>query len=66
MKLVTLDLLLVSDDQHDFWTSRRKIRWKEGETTIVSRESLIEMKRLAGRAQDLADIEKLLEVTDES
>ena len=65
-ELVTLDLLLVSDDQHDFWTSRRKVRWKEGETTVVSREALIEMKRLAGRAQDFADIEKLLEVTDES
>ena len=65
-ELVTLDLLLVSDDQQAFWTDRRRIRWKEGETTVVSRESLIEMKRRAGRVQDLADIEKLLEVADES
>lgn len=65
-ELITLDLLLVSDDQQRFWTDRRRIRWKEGETTVVSRESLIAMKRLAGRTQDLADIEKLQEVTDES
>lgn len=66
-ELVTLDLLLVSDDdQRDFWTDRVKIRWDHGETAVVSRESLIAMKQVAGRKQDLADIEKLEEVTNES
>jgi hypothetical protein len=65
MELVTLDLLLIADDQSSFWTDRRRIRWREGETTVVSRAALIEMKRLSGRTQDLADIEKLLEVADE-
>jgi hypothetical protein len=66
-ELVTLDLLLVTDEnQHDLWTNRVRLEWKEGETTVVSRESLIAMKRVAGRRQDLADIEKLEEVTDES
>lgn len=65
-ELITLDLLLVSDEQRDIWDDRRKINWKEGQTSVVSRDSLIKMKRLAGRTQDLADIEKLQEVTDES
>ena len=66
-ELVTLDLLLVSeDDPYDFWTDRLRVLWKEGETSVVSRKSLIGMKRVAGRKQDLADIEKLEEVTDES
>lgn len=66
-ELLTLDLLLVSeDDPHDFWTDRVRVRWKDGETSVVSRKSLIGMKRIAGRKQDLADIEKLEEVTDGS
>lgn len=66
-ELVTLDLLLVSDeDSHDFWSDRVRVVWKEGETSVVSRNSLIGMKRVAGRKQDLADIEKLEEMTDES
>src|SRR5215217_1571059 len=52
-ELVTLDLLLVSeDDPHDFWTDRVRVVWKEGETSVVSRKSLIGMKRVAGRKQD--------------
>ena len=65
-ELITLDLLLVSDEKQAFWTDRERIRWNAGETTVVSRKSLIEMKRLAGRTQDLADIEKLLGGVDES
>lgn len=65
-QLVTLDLLLVSEEHREIWAGRQKIGWKEGETYVVSRQGLIQMKRLAGRTQDLADIEKLSEVTDES
>lgn len=65
-QLITLDLRLVSDEQRDIWDDRQKINWKEGQTSVVSRDSLIKMKRLAGRTQDLADIEKLQEVNDAS
>ena len=65
-ELIILDLLLVSDEMQAFWIDRERIRWNAGETTVVSRKSLIEMKRLAGRTQDLADIEKLLGGVDES
>jgi hypothetical protein len=35
------------------------VRLPEGPLSVVSRGTLIRMKRLAGRAQDIADIEKL-------
>jgi hypothetical protein len=41
-----------------------EVQLPEGPVTVVSRAMLIRMKRLAGRAQDIADIEKL-EVADE-
>jgi hypothetical protein len=33
--------------------------FEEGPDVVVSRDTLLRMKRLAGRAQDLVDIEKL-------
>jgi hypothetical protein len=65
-ELITLDLLLIQGEYQEIWDGRQKIRWREGETSVVSREGLIKMKSLAGRPQDLVDIEKLREVTDES
>lgn len=65
-QLITLDLLLVTEDEQELWKDRQKISWREGETSVVSRESLIKMKLLAGRTQDLSDIERLREVDDES
>lgn len=58
-QLITLDLLLVPDDDREFLADRERIAWSEGETVVVSRDSLIKMKQIAGRSQDLADIEKL-------
>ena len=63
--LMTLDLLLVSDEHQDIWAGRQKIDWREGKTSVVSRDGLMKMKRLAGRPQDLLDIEKLSEEVDE-
>lgn len=65
-KLYTLDLLLVGDNMTDVWESREKMKWKEGDSWVVSREGLIKMKELAGRKQDLLDIENLREASDES
>ncbi|MCC6453016.1 MAG: hypothetical protein IT171_08990 [Acidobacteria bacterium] len=65
-ELVTIDLLLVNELMNDVWRSRKLLQWAEGEVVVVSREGLVKMKLLAGRKQDLLDIEKLREAEDES
>jgi len=57
--LMTLDLLLVRDTRDPIWTSRERAQWRGRELVVVSRAGLIEMKRRAGRPQDLADIDRL-------
>jgi len=59
-----LDLLVADAAFEGALDDRIEVHLPEGPVTVVSRAMLIRMKRLAGRAQDLADIEKL-EVTDE-
>jgi hypothetical protein len=49
----------------DTLADRMVVELPEGSVTIVSRETLIRMKRLAGRDQDRADIAKL-EAPDEA
>ena len=58
-QLITLDLLLVNDSMSDVWATRLQQKWDHGVTSVVSRDGLIKLKMLAGRKQDLADIEKL-------
>ena len=65
-QLITLDLLLVDDAIRDVWETRQQQTWDEGIASVVSKDGLIKMKLLAGRKQDLADIEKLREALDES
>jgi hypothetical protein len=64
-QLMTLDLLLVGDAINDVWEKRELVDWSEGSSWVVSADGLIKMKLLAGRKQDLADIEKLREASDE-
>src|SRR5215204_1728281 len=65
-QLVTLDFLLVTEGLRDVWESRYEISWVEGATWVVSTDGLIKLKLLAGRKQDLADIEKLREYENEN
>ena len=58
-EVLPLDLLLVTPQTEDVWASREAIDFLGGRLWVVSREGLIKMKRLAGRPQDLADIERL-------
>lgn len=58
-ELVSLDLLLVTPVFEKVWSERKTIDWKGHTLPIVSLEGLAFMKRLAGRAQDLADLEAL-------
>ena len=57
--MLSLDLLLVTPQVQDVWQTREKIDFLGNQLSVVSREGLIKMKRLAGRPQDLADIERL-------
>ncbi|MGF1573821.1 MAG: nucleotidyl transferase AbiEii/AbiGii toxin family protein [Sumerlaeia bacterium] len=57
--LLMVDLLLVAPVYESVWNSREKKMINQISVSIVSKEQLIEMKRLAGRPRDLDDIEKL-------
>jgi len=63
-KLMTLDVLVVNGELESVWRSRMVVQADERDITVVSREGLATMKRIAGRPQDLADLAKL-EGTDE-
>jgi hypothetical protein len=58
-EVLSLDLLLVTPQVQDVWESKIRITLVDKEYSIVSRDGLIKMKRLAGRPQDLVDIERL-------
>ena len=59
--LFTLDFLLVTEATEKVWRDRETIEWEHGVISVVSREGLIQLKRVSGRLQDLADIERLEE-----
>jgi hypothetical protein len=58
-EVLSLDLLLVTPYVEDVWESREQVILSENLLFVVSRAGLIKMKTLAGRPQDLADIERL-------
>lgn len=63
-KLMKLDLLVVNPELERVWTTREVVEADARKLTVVSREGLAVMKRIAGRPQDLADLARL-EGTDE-
>jgi hypothetical protein len=58
-EVLSLDLLLVTPQVEDVWETREKLIWQDKDLWIVSREGLIKMKELAGRAKDLIDIDRI-------
>jgi hypothetical protein len=58
-ELMTLDLILVNPALEEVYADRIRVVWGDHPMTVVSRSGLATMKRLAGRAQDLADLAKL-------
>jgi hypothetical protein len=56
---LVLDLLLVTPGFERVWADRLVVEWRERPLQVVSIEGLGFMKRLAGRLQDLADLENL-------
>jgi hypothetical protein len=61
---LVLDLLIAEAAFEGLLRARVDVELPEGVLTVVPRDVLLRMKRLAGRPQDLADIEKL-EADDE-
>lgn len=57
--LLTLDLLAVTPVFEDVWQDRTIVASLGASIPVVSLRGLAKMKRLAGRKQDLADIETL-------
>ncbi len=58
-ELITLDMLLVTSQIENIWKSRMKANLEGGKLSVVTRDGLIAMKKLAGRPQDIADIAAL-------
>ncbi len=58
-ELLTLDLMLVTPIMADVWDDRISLSLDSRDISVVSREGLGKMKRLAGRYKDLADLEGL-------
>jgi hypothetical protein len=56
-----LDLILVSEPLEEIWQSREIVQAFDLQLQVISRSALIRMKAMAGRLQDLADIERLEE-----
>jgi hypothetical protein len=54
-----LDLLLVNEQLEDVWETRQRVSSEEGAITVISREALVKMKAMAGRPQDLVDLDRL-------
>lgn len=63
--LLTLDLMLVTPLLEDVWRNRKTLTIEGRNVQVVSLEGLEKMKRLAGRPQDLADLDRLAETQEE-
>ena len=57
--LITVDLILVSEIYQSVWDERLVVNWQGGEYRLVSKDGLLEMKRIADREKDRLDIKHL-------
>ena len=62
----SLNFLVVTPSIQKAWDTRQEVAWEEGKLWVVSREGLIFLKSLRGSGQDLDDIKRLKEGSDES
>jgi hypothetical protein len=59
-----LDFLLVTPAIKDVWDSRVEVEWEGGRLSVVTRDGLIELKKLRGSRQDAVDIERRVSKDD--
>jgi hypothetical protein len=62
--VLPLDFLLVTPPIKAVWDSRVEVEWEGGRFSVVSRDGLIELKKLRANSQDAVDIERLLSKDD--
>lgn len=58
-EILVLDMLLVGPSIQSVWDTRERIGWQGRQLAIVSRFGLQRLKQIAGRRQDLLDLEQL-------
>lgn len=58
-EVLSLDFLLVTPHVEDVWETKISIPWRGKMLSMVSREGLIKMKKLAGRHKDLVDVDRI-------
>lgn len=63
--LLPLDLIVVNAELEPVWATRTTLHAGERRLTVVSREGLATMKRIAGRPQDLVDLARLEGTADD-
>jgi hypothetical protein len=57
--LLTVDFMLVDRNLAGTWSGRMRLPFAGSDLVVIGREALIAMKALAGRPQDIADIQSL-------
>jgi len=57
---ISIDLLLVTPEIEKVWDSIQTLIWNGMELSIVSKQGLIDLKKLRNSKQDQADIEYLM------
>ena len=57
--MMPLDFLLVNAELAEVWATRLRVETGARGLSIVSRAGLVTMKKIAGRAQDLVDLQTL-------
>ena len=65
-QVLSLDLILVTPAIEGIWKSRVEADWQDGTLKVVSREGLINLKRVRDSLQDRADIAALQEDTNDA
>lgn len=63
--LLPLDLIMVNAELEQVWATRMTLHAGKRRMTVVSREGLATMKRIAGRPQDLVDLARLEGTADD-
>jgi hypothetical protein len=59
-----VDILIVEDPPDPAWETRCRLPYEHRDISVVSRQGPISLKLLAGRPQDLVDIQRLTELDD--
>ncbi len=64
--MLMLDFLLLTAPLANVWETREEVEWEQGSLWVVSRAGLIALKKLRRSGQDLEDIARLIEGSDEA